>query len=138
MGYRVTGIDPSEELVSVGKKHAELVKGSYGELKLDYDATSIEQLAEEMPGKYDAVVASEVVEHVTDPESFIQGCVKSLKPGGSLFISTINRTFLSWFVFIFLFEYIFNVIPLGTHLWSKFITPKEIEDQLKEGKANIG
>ena len=66
-------------------------------VKLTYKAELIQDHAKEFPNYYDAVVASDVLEHVPDKELFLEACVKALKPGGSIFITTLNKTWTSWF-----------------------------------------
>merc|ERR1712002_196024 len=92
---------------------------------LQYIETYIEDLVELEALKFDCVVASEVIEHVPDPQVFLKHCVSLLNPGGSLIVSTINR--LSYFLAILLAENIFGAAPKGTHQWDKFVTPEELE-----------
>ena len=80
--------------------------------------------------QYDAVVASEVIEHVDCPELFLQKCSEVLRPSGSIFLTTENRTFLSWLVMILGAEYVLGLMPRGTHQWEKFISPEEISEVL--------
>lgn len=81
---------------------------------------------EQYKNYYDGVVASEVIEHVINPELFMKSCIKALKPGGKLFITTPNRTWYSGIYMIFLAENVFKFIPKGTHEFNKFITPDEL------------
>ena len=93
---------------------------------LSYLSTTIEELAQTSPAQYDAVVASEVIEHVDSPEVFLEKCAQVTRPGGSIFITTENRTFLSWVVMILGAEYLLGLLPRGTHQWEKFISPERI------------
>ena len=70
IGAEVTGIDPSPELINIAKKHAAL--DSSLSKRLNYVQTTIEDLIRSTPKTYDAVVASEVLEHVTDKETFLK------------------------------------------------------------------
>ncbi|KYN08696.1 Hexaprenyldihydroxybenzoate methyltransferase, mitochondrial [Cyphomyrmex costatus] len=131
-GARVTGIDASEDLINVAKDHIKLNRNISE--KVHYIHTTVEDFArkESENSTYDAVVASEVLEHVSDPQLFLKECVKMLKPGKSIFVTTINRTLISWLSTIIAAEYIFKAIPRGIHSWNKFITPHEVECILKD------
>lgn len=76
---------------------------------------------------FDSVCALEILEHVTDPQEFINSCFKLVKPGGLLFFSTINRTPISYLATIALAEHILKWVPPGTHQHDKYITPIELE-----------
>lgn len=67
-------------------------------------------------------------------KNFLQECVKLLKPGGSIFITTINKTLISWLGAIVIAEYIFNFLPRGTHEWNKFISPHQVQHILDKCK----
>ncbi|KAI4477141.1 hypothetical protein M0804_012962 [Polistes exclamans] len=129
IGAEVTGIDTSLQLIDVAKKHALLDSDLLG--KLNYVQTTVENFEKENKEKYDAVVASEVIEHVIDPQLFLKCCSAIVKPGGSLFITTPNRTLLSWLSVIIAAEYILKYIPMGTHEWNKFISPEEVQRLLE-------
>lgn len=83
-------------------------------------------------GQYDAVIASEVVEHIPDVDFFLRYCVKAVKPGGSVFVTTLNRTFRSWFFGWLWAERILNILPTGTHSWFNFQKPCDIVDILNK------
>ncbi|XP_043495248.1 ubiquinone biosynthesis O-methyltransferase, mitochondrial isoform X3 [Polistes fuscatus] len=129
IGAEVTGIDTSLQLIDVAKKHALLDSDLLG--RLNYVQTSVENFEKENKEKYDAVVASEIIEHVIDPQLFLKCCSAIVKPGGSLFITTPNRTLLSWLSVIIAAEYIFKYVPIGTHEWNKFISPEEVQRLLE-------
>jgi 2-polyprenyl-6-hydroxyphenyl methylase/3-demethylubiquinone-9 3-methyltransferase len=131
LGAKVTGIDPAEENVAAARVHAENVG-----LKVDYRAQPIEALAES--GKrFDVVVASEVVEHVTDLPLFVHHCAECVKPGGLMVVTTINRTLKSFALAIVGAEYILRWLPIGTHRWDKLVTPDELEAALKAGGLEV-
>lgn len=90
--------------------------------------------AKSVANHYDAVVASEVIEHVNNQELFVKSCIHALKPGGRIFITTPNRTKMSQFFVIFLSENVFNLIPKGAHQYEKFITPNELTFILERSK----
>uniref|UniRef100_H3AVV5 Ubiquinone biosynthesis O-methyltransferase, mitochondrial n=1 Tax=Latimeria chalumnae TaxID=7897 RepID=H3AVV5_LATCH len=129
LGALVTGIDPLENNI----RTAELHKSFDPVLneRIQYVACSLEEMAEKAAETFDAVVASEVVEHVMDVESFVICCNQVLKPGGSLFITTINKTELSYALAIIAAERILKIVPRGTHDWEKFVVPEELERLLE-------
>ncbi|XP_039309522.1 ubiquinone biosynthesis O-methyltransferase-like [Solenopsis invicta] len=129
LGAQVTGIDPSEGLINIAKEHAKL--NSNISEKVNYIHTTVEDFAQKEKETYDVVVTSEVVEHVTDPQQFLKGCVNLVKPGKSIFVTTINKTLASLLFVIIADEYIFSAIPRGTHQWNKFIPPHEVQRILK-------
>ncbi|XP_054016531.1 ubiquinone biosynthesis O-methyltransferase, mitochondrial [Hylaeus anthracinus] len=129
IGAEVTGIDASSELISTAKQHATLDTSLDG--RLDYIETTIEDFCQDNKQKYNAVVASEVLEHVNDKELFLKCCVETLKPGGSIFLTTLNKTLPSWFGGIIAAEHVLKLLPTGTHDWNKFITPAEIQRLLE-------
>uniref|UniRef100_A0A8C2SJY3 Ubiquinone biosynthesis O-methyltransferase, mitochondrial n=1 Tax=Coturnix japonica TaxID=93934 RepID=A0A8C2SJY3_COTJA len=129
LGASVTGIDPLEENIRTADLHKSfdpvLAK------RIQYRSGSLEEIVEESVETFDVIVASEVVEHVADLEMFIRCCSQVLKPGGSLFITTINRTQLSYILGIVVAEKIAGIVPEGTHEWEKFVPPEELEHLLE-------
>ncbi|KYN22784.1 Hexaprenyldihydroxybenzoate methyltransferase, mitochondrial, partial [Trachymyrmex cornetzi] len=125
IGAKVTGIDASADLINIAKEHAKL-DPNISE-RVNYIQTTVEDFSQKERESYDAVVASEVLEHVANAQLFLKKCVEILKPGGSIFITTENRTVASWLLVIVAAEYIFKKVPLGTHEWNKFITPHEVQ-----------
>ncbi len=126
LGAEVVGADAAERNIPVAKIHAE-AQG----LAIDYRHTTAEALAAagEM---FDAVLNMEVVEHVADPLAYLTACRNLLKPGGLMTCSTINRNAKSYAMAIVGAEYVMRWLPKGTHEWSKFITPDELFDLLRE------
>ena len=86
----------------------------------------MESLAEEMPGQFDAITCMEMLEHVPDPGSIIRACTTLLRPGGRLFLSTLNRTPAPFALAIVGAEYVAGVLPRGTHQYRDFIKPSEL------------
>ncbi|XP_078068754.1 ubiquinone biosynthesis O-methyltransferase, mitochondrial [Mustelus asterias] len=125
LGAMVTGIDPLEDNITTAEMHKSF--DPVLQEQVQYTACSLEDMATEATGMFDAVIASEVVEHVGDVEMFIRYAVQMLKPGGSLFITTINKTFLSYVLAIVAAEKILRIVPNGTHEWERFISPDELE-----------
>ncbi|MDC0664249.1 bifunctional 2-polyprenyl-6-hydroxyphenol methylase/3-demethylubiquinol 3-O-methyltransferase UbiG [Marinobacter sp. SS21] len=133
-GAHVTGIDMGEAPLSVAKLH-----GLESGIKVDYRQTTVEQLAAdpEHAGQYDVVTCLEMLEHVPDPASVISACARLLKPGGHLFVSTINRNPKSFLFAIVGAEYVLGMLPKGTHEWRKFIRPSEMSNYLRQAKLEI-
>jgi 2-polyprenyl-6-hydroxyphenyl methylase / 3-demethylubiquinone-9 3-methyltransferase len=127
LGAAVTGIDAAERNIATASVHAD----GQG-LAIDYRATTAESLAE--AGKrYDIVLALEIVEHVADVELFLRTCGALVKPGGMLFVSTLNRTAKSWALAIAGAEYVLRWVPRGTHDRKKFLKPSEVVRGLRPG-----
>jgi len=121
LGARVTGIDLAEKSLKVAKLHL-LESGR----KVDYRFVSAEALADEMPASFDVVTCMETLEHVPDPASTVAACARLVRPGGSVFLSTINRNPKSWLFAIIGAEYVLGLLPKGTHEYARFITPAEL------------
>ena len=128
----VSGIDAAGPGIEIAKKHAE---DNYK--KIFYRDITAEELVESESEKYDVVTCLEVIEHVPDPQSLVSACSNLLKPGGSLFLSTINRNPRSWITAIVGAEYIFNILPKGTHEFSKFIKPSELASYMRTAGINL-
>lgn len=120
-GAQVTALDLAPELVKVARLH-----GLETGVKVDYRLQSVESLAEEMPGQFDAITCMEMLEHVPDPGSIIRACTTLLRPGGRLFLSTLNRTPAAFALAIVGAEYVARVLPRGTHQYRDFIKPSEL------------
>ena len=120
-GADVTGIDLSDKPLGVAKLHL-LESGQ----KVDYRKISVEQLAEEMPGAFDAVTCLEMLEHVPNPSSVVTACARLVKPGGQVFLSTLNRNPKSYLLAVVGAEYVLGMLPKGTHEYAKFIKPSEL------------
>ncbi|KAF3831777.1 hypothetical protein GH733_000589 [Mirounga leonina] len=129
LGASVIGIDPVAENIKTAQHHKSF--DPVLDKRIEYRACSLEEIVEETAEAFDAVVASEVVEHVIDLETFIQCCCQALKPGGSLFITTINKTQLSYALGIVFSEQITGIVPKGTHTWEKFVSPEKLESILE-------
>ncbi len=120
-GAIVTAIDMAETSLEVARLHL-LESG----LDIDYRCCTAEQIASDEPGKYDLVTCLEMLEHVPDPASVIDSCARLLKPGGHLFLSTINRNPKAYLLAIVGAEYILQMLQKGTHDYRKFIKPSEL------------
>ncbi len=121
-GAEVTGIDMGEANLEVAKLHL-LESG----LEVDYRMLPAEKLAEEKPGHFDVVTCMEMLEHVPDPGSVIRACATLARPGGRVVFSTINRNPKSYLFAIVGAEYLLHLLPKGTHDYSRFIRPSELD-----------
>jgi polyprenyldihydroxybenzoate methyltransferase / 3-demethylubiquinol 3-O-methyltransferase len=124
----VTALDPSEKLLSTAREHLSEPERT----NIEYTCETIENHAQNNKEKYDAVVASEVLEHVVDQKAFLAACIETLKPGGSIFITTFNKTQASWLAGIIAAEHILSLVPKNTHDWNLFISPADVEKILKD------
>jgi 2-polyprenyl-6-hydroxyphenyl methylase/3-demethylubiquinone-9 3-methyltransferase len=131
LGASVVGVDPSESNIAVARQHA-----AQSGLAIDYRNTNAETLAQ--AGEiFDVVLAMEVVEHVADVGLFVELAAGTVKPGGLLFVATLNRTAKSFALAIVGAEYILRWLPRGTHRWDKFITPDELEIAIEPSGLQI-
>ena len=124
LGAHVTGIDASREAIHSAKEHAQ-----QNNLSINYQTVPIEDY--DHPG-FDAITCMELVEHVQEPSLVLEHCKRLLKPGGFLFLSTINRTLKAYGSAILAAEYILGILPRQTHEYNKFIKPSELA---KMGRA---
>lgn len=120
LGATVTGVDAAEKNTHIARLHAEQMG-----MDIDYRHTTAEDLAMQST-QYDIVFALEIVEHVADVEVFLAAVSALVKPGGLLFMSTLNRTIKSYATAIIGAEYVLRWLPKGTHHWKKFLRPSEL------------
>ena len=132
LGATVTGIDLSEKALQVARLH--LLES---EKQVDYRKVAVEDLAAELPGHYDVVTCLEMLEHVPDPRSVIAACAKLVKPGGWVFLSTLNRNPKAYLLAVIGAEYILNMLPKGTHDYGKFIKPSELAQFIRNNGLNM-
>ncbi|XP_038213981.1 ubiquinone biosynthesis O-methyltransferase, mitochondrial-like [Zerene cesonia] len=136
LGAIVTGVDASSTLIDLAKEHSN-VDPEVAKNKPTYYCASIEEHAHKFANYYDAVVASEIIDHVANVELFLKQCVETLKPGGKIFITTPNKTRLSQFLVIFVAENVLNIIPKGIHTYDKFKSPKEVSALLQKNNCQV-
>ncbi len=120
-GAQVTAIDLAPSMVETARLHA-LDSG----LQIDYRIESAEQLLNTQAAKYDVLTCMEMLEHVPDPAATVAVLGKLVRPGGHVFISTINRNFKSFMLAIVGAEYVANLVPRGTHEYERLLKPSEI------------
>ena len=131
-GAEVTAIDVTEANIEVAKLHAQKMQ-----VKIDYRLVTAEELAQKESQSFDVVSCLEVIEHVPDPSQLIKACSDLLKPDGQMFLSTLNRNPRSFITAIVGAEYIFNILPKGTHEWAKFIKPSELEGFMRDAGIKL-
>ena len=131
-GAIVTGIDAAGPGIEIAKHHAKK-----NNKLIDYQESTAEDLIQKSSEKYDVVTCLEVLEHVPDPKLLVKTCIDLLKPNGDLFLSTINKNPRSWITAIVGAEYIFNILPKGTHEFDKFIKPSSLGSYIREGFAEL-
>ncbi|WP_308918303.1 bifunctional 2-polyprenyl-6-hydroxyphenol methylase/3-demethylubiquinol 3-O-methyltransferase UbiG [Jannaschia sp. LMIT008] len=127
LGATVVGVDAAARNIPVAQAHAE-----QSDLDIDYRHTTAEDLVASGEASFDAILNMEVVEHVADPLSYLTACHDLLRPGGLMTCSTINRNAKSYLMAIIGAEHVMRWLPKGTHEWSKFITPDELFDLLRQ------
>jgi len=135
-GGDVTAIDLNKTLIDVAKAHL-LIPGQQSKLAINYQHISIDELAKGSAESYDIVTCMELLEHVPEPKKIIEACAKCLKPGGKLFLSTLNRTVKAYLFAIIGAEYLLQLLPQGTHDYSKFIQPSEIDSWSREANLTL-
>lgn len=131
-GASVVAIDLGEKALNVAKLH-QLESGA----GVDYQLIAVEQLAQEQPASFDVVTCMEMLEHVPDPAAIVAACAQLVKPGGSVFFSTINRNPKAYVFAVLGAEYILNLLPKGTHDYAKFIKPSELSSWARAADLSI-
>ena len=131
-GADVTGIDAAGPGIKVAKIHADKNKKN-----IQYYEKTAEELIKESKEHFDIVTCLEVLEHVPNPKSLIASCFNLLKPGGFIFLSTINKNPRSWITAIVGAEYIFNLLPKGTHEFDKFIKPSVLAKYIRDAGGEL-
>lgn len=131
LGAHVVGADPSSVNVEIASLHA-----AQSGLEIDYRAASAEDLAAQGE-KFDVVLNMEVIEHVADVPLFLDACAAMVKPGGLMFVATINRTMKAWALAIVAAEQVLRWLPRGTHQYEKLVQPREIEEPLAQAGMHI-
>lgn len=131
-GATVTAIDLAPDLLKVARLH-----GLESGVSVDYREQSAESLAAERPAAFDAIACMEMLEHVPDPAAILSACAAMLRPGGKLFVSTLNRTPAAFALAIVGAEYIARLLPKGTHQYRDFIRPSELARWMREAGLDL-
>ena len=132
-GAQVLGADLAVKSLKVAQLHA-LEAGTQG---VQYREISAEDLAQEQAGQYDVVTCMEMLEHVPNPASVVKACSALVKPGGWVFISTLNRNPKSFLFAIVGAEYVLNLLPKGTHEYARLIKPSELADWVRANGLDV-
>lgn len=131
-GAKVIGIDASAELIEVAKLHAKNQN-----LDINYQSCFLEDYIQKENKKFDIITCMELLEHLDKPQEFLKYCASILKPGGKLFLSTLNRTPKAFITAIIGAEYVMRLLPRGTHEYNKFIKPSELHSWLRMASLNL-
>jgi ubiquinone biosynthesis O-methyltransferase len=134
LGARVTGLDASPQVAAAAAAHAALDPALARRTR--YLASSAEALAAS-GAQYDAVVCSEVLEHVAEPAPFVAALAALARPGGHVVVTTINRTLPALWGAVLAAEYVLRLVPPGTHEWGKFVQPEELAAALRAGGCDV-
>lgn len=132
-GAQVLGIDLSIKPLRVAQLHA--MEG--GVESLEYREVAVEQLAVERPASFDVVTCMEMLEHVPEPASVVRACAALVKPGGSVFFSTLNRNPKAFLFAIVGAEHVLGLLPKGTHEYARFIRPSELARFAREAGLDV-
>jgi 2-polyprenyl-6-hydroxyphenyl methylase / 3-demethylubiquinone-9 3-methyltransferase len=121
LGAEVTAIDLAPGMIEVAQLHA-----AQSALRIDYRVAAAEELARAMPQGFDVVTCMEMLEHVPEPAAMMATLAALVRPGGAVFVSTVNRNLRSFLLAIVAAEYLLNLIPRGTHEYERLIRPAEL------------
>lgn len=130
LGFAVTGVDPSPRNIGTATVHAAM-----SALPIDYQVSAAETLAAD-GRQFDVVLNMEVVEHVADLRAYLRACAKLVRPGGIMFVATLNKTLKSLALAKIGAEYVLRWLPPGTHDWNWFVTPANLRRMLEECGLN--
>lgn len=133
LGAHVTGLDVEEHALKTARAHAEQSK-----LAIDYVCEPVEAFVELYNQEpFDAITCLEMLEHVEEPQRVINAAVALLKPGGLLFLSTVNRTAKAYATVILGAEYILSLLPRQTHSFERFIRPSELASGVRQAGLDV-
>lgn len=120
-GAQVCGIDLAPAMIDVARLHAH-----EAQISIDYHVSSAQALARSGAGPFDLITCMELIEHVEDPAELLAAVASLLRPGGDLFVSTINRNLRSFLLAIVGAEYLLDLVPRGTHEYARLMRPSEL------------
>jgi 2-polyprenyl-6-hydroxyphenyl methylase/3-demethylubiquinone-9 3-methyltransferase len=120
-GAHVSGIDLAPSMIEVARLHAHESK-----LQIDYHLCSAEQFVAQAASPFDVITCMELIEHVPSPAALLLASAQLLRPGGDLFVSTINRNLRSFLLAIVGAEYLLRLLPRGTHEYARLLRPAEL------------
>jgi len=132
-GANALGIDLSTKPLKVAQLHAM----EAGTENVEYREIAVEALAEERPASFDAVTCMEMLEHVPDPASVVRALGTLVKPGGWVFLSTLNRNLKSFMLAIVGAEYVLKMLPAGTHEYARFLKPSELAQFCRDAELEV-
>ncbi|SEL42387.1 3-demethylubiquinone-9 3-methyltransferase [Roseateles sp. YR242] len=132
-GGKVLGIDLAVKSLRVAELHAM----EAGTENIAYQEIAVEDLAAQRPGQYDVVTCMEMLEHVPDPASVVNALGQLVKPGGWVFLSTLNRNAKSFMLAIVGAEYLLRMLPAGTHEYGRFIRPSELGQMCRDAGLEL-
>jgi 2-polyprenyl-6-hydroxyphenyl methylase/3-demethylubiquinone-9 3-methyltransferase len=131
LGFAVTGADASDRNIRIAARHAEK-----SGIAIDYRCTTAEALAEAGEA-FDVVLNMEVIEHVADLRSYLDACAKLVRPGGLMFVATLNKTLKALALAKFGAEYVLGWLPRGTHDWNRFVEPRRLQSMLRDAGLTV-
>jgi 2-polyprenyl-6-hydroxyphenyl methylase/3-demethylubiquinone-9 3-methyltransferase len=131
-GARVTGLDLAQDLLDVARLHA-----MDGGVEVRYLLESAEAHAAGHAGAYDVVTCMEMLEHVPEPAAVVAALGTLVRPGGHVFVSTLNRTARAYALAVVGAEYVLGLLPRGTHTYDKFIRPSELRQWARAGGLTV-
>lgn len=126
-GANATGLDLSSTALGQARSH-----GQEQALDIEYLEQDANALAQQRPEAFDVVTCMELLEHVPDFAALLGDCEQLLRPGGSLFVSTLNRTVSAFMLAIVGAEHLAGILPVGTHRYDRFIRPSELAQTARD------
>jgi 2-polyprenyl-6-hydroxyphenyl methylase/3-demethylubiquinone-9 3-methyltransferase len=131
-GAHVSAIDMAPAMIEVARLHAH-----QSQLPIDYQQCSAEQFAAQAAAPFDVITCMELIEHVPSPAALLSAISRLLRPGGDLFVSTINRNLRSFLLAIVGAEYLLHLIPRGTHEYARLLRPAELARLARSGHLTL-